>query len=431
MTRKYEKYKSSGVEWIGEIPEHWEIKRLKNVLNIKKQLVGSKSGNYLLLSLTLQGVITRNLENPKGKFPAEFNTYQAVKKNDLIFCLFDVEETPRTIGISYSDGMITGAYTIASVTENILSEFVYYYYLSRDQNKELKMYYSGLRNVIKKEVFYSIPFPTPPFSDQQKIVAYLDKKSEEINKFIKNKEELIKLLEEEKKSIITKVVTKGLNKNVKLKDSGVEWLGEVPEHWEVTKLKYLTKKIVDGTHFTPNYINEGVPFLRITDLTSKEINLDVVRRISKEEHKELTKRCLPEKGDILLTKNGTIGVTKVIDWDYEFSIFVSICLIKFNQYLTAYYFEKFFKSFVVEEQLFSSSKVTSVTNLHLDKIRELLIVFPKSIKEQQEIVAYLDKETKKIDDLKAKYRQEINLIKEYKERLVYDVVTGKMNVLEH
>lgn len=95
--------KNSGVDWLGGIPEHWKIKRLKNVLNIKKEVVGVKSVNYLLLSLTLQGIIKRNLENPKGKFPAEFNTYQSVKKGDFIFCLFDVEETPRTIGISYSD----------------------------------------------------------------------------------------------------------------------------------------------------------------------------------------------------------------------------------------------------------------------------------------------------------------------------------------
>jgi type I restriction enzyme S subunit len=114
--KKYDTYKPSGVAWLGDIPEHWEALSNKHIFKLKKNLVGKKSGDFVLLSLTLNGVIKRDMENPQGKFPAEFNTYQEVNNGDFIFCLFDVEETPRTVGLSNYDGMITGAYTVMEVS---------------------------------------------------------------------------------------------------------------------------------------------------------------------------------------------------------------------------------------------------------------------------------------------------------------------------
>ena len=116
-----------------------------------------------------------------------------------------------------------------------------------------------------------------------------------------------------------------MNRYERYKDSGIPWLGEVPEHWEVKRLKFLTNKIVDGAHFTPTYVNEGVPFLRVTDIQEKNIDMEKIKYIPLEEHQELIKRCNPQKGDLLLSKNGTIGISKKIDWNWEFSIFVSLC----------------------------------------------------------------------------------------------------------
>ena len=142
----------------------------------------------------------------------------------------------------------------------------------------------------------------------------------------------------------------------KYKDSGVEWIGKVPEHWEIIKLKYQTSKITDGTHVTPTYVENGIPFLRVTDIQTIEIDLNEVKKIPKHEHDELVKRCNPEKGDVLLSKNGTIGITKVVDWNWEFSIFVSICLIKFKEKLFNKYFSIFFGSNVVDQQINEESK---------------------------------------------------------------------------
>src|SRR5690606_35880115 len=139
--KRYEAYKDSGVDWIGEIPEGWEVLKNKYIFNLKKSQVGKRSKEYDLLSLTLKGVIKRDMENPEGKFPAEFDTYQEVKKDDFIFCLFDVEETPRTVGLSDFDGMITGAYTVFDTQPTAAKKFLYYFYLNLDEKKRLKFLY--------------------------------------------------------------------------------------------------------------------------------------------------------------------------------------------------------------------------------------------------------------------------------------------------
>jgi len=206
------------------------------------------------------------------------------------------------------------------------------------------------------------------------------------------------------------------------KDSGIEWIGEIPEHWEITRVKFESTHVIDGTHFTPTYTDNGIPFLRVTDLNNKRIDLEKVKYISEEEHNSLIKRCNPQKGDLLLSKNGTIGLTKVITWDWVFSIFVSLCLIKFKDSYSPFFFSYLFKSNFVDLQLSQNSKQSTVTNLHLDKIRELKILLPP-IPEQKAIATYLDHKTALIDELIAKAEQKIALLKEQRSALINQAVT--------
>ena len=179
----------------------------------------------------------------------------------------------------------------------------------------------------------------------------------------------------------------------------MEWIGEIPRDWSIIKVKYLTHQIIDGTHYTPEYQDSGIPFLRVTDIHNKTIDLTKVKYITPESHQELTQRCKPEKGNLLLSKNGTIGITRVIDWDFEFSIFVSLCLIKFRtETYSPYFFSYLFQSQVIDQQLRESSKTSTVTNLHLDKIRELFVVKPL-LPAQTQIINFLDHKTEQIDEL--------------------------------
>ena len=199
--------KDSGIDWIGQIPAHWEQLANKHIFRLRKTLVGKRSSEYELLSLTLRGVIKRDMENPEGKFPAEFDTYQEVSPGDFVFCHFDVEETPRTVWLSEFFGMITGAYTVYSVADGVDPRFLLHFYICADTDKKMRSLYKGLRNTIPKDVFGTFKTPLPPIEEQREIVAHIDEASRKIEDAIAIKEEQIAALKEYKTSLINAAVT--------------------------------------------------------------------------------------------------------------------------------------------------------------------------------------------------------------------------------
>ena len=245
----YNNYKDSEYQWLGRLPASWDYIPNKHLFSIKKNQVGKNAHKYELLSLTLQGIIKRDMDNPQGKFPAEFDTYQEVKKGDFVFCLFDVEETPRSVGLSNHEGMITGAYTVLGLNKEMSKKYFYYYYLNLDNKKRLKSLYRGLRNTIPKDSFFGLKSFVPPKPEQTTIANFLDDKTAKIDRAIAQKERMIELLQERKQIIIQNAVTKGLDPNVKMKDSGVEWIGEIPENWVLKRLKHLA--FIRGSQVDP------------------------------------------------------------------------------------------------------------------------------------------------------------------------------------
>ena len=201
------KFKKTGIQWLPEIPEHWEMTRNKTFLHLTDEKVGDRK-NITLLSLTKQGVIVRDLTEGKGKFPKDFNTYLVVKPNNLVFCLFDIDETPRTVGLVKNYGMLTGAYTNFEVNQNIvLPEYVYNYYLQIDDAKALKPYYTGLRKVVKNNTFLQIRIPIPPIEEQKSIVEYINSKVQKIDSLCEKLTKQIEAIKEYKQRLISDVVT--------------------------------------------------------------------------------------------------------------------------------------------------------------------------------------------------------------------------------
>lgn len=196
----------SGIPWLGEIPQHWERRRCKEILTESKTVVGNKSDDYTLLSLTTNGVIVRDLSESKGKFPKEFDTYKVVKPDDLVFCLFDVDETPRTVGHVKNHGMLTGAYNVFSVT-GVNIRYLYLYFIALDDRKALKPLYKGLRKVIPLPAFMSMPIYLPPQEEQESIVAYLDEKTTQIDRYTGQLEEMIRQMKDLRQTIISEAVT--------------------------------------------------------------------------------------------------------------------------------------------------------------------------------------------------------------------------------
>lgn len=199
--------KDSGVEWLGEVPETWDTAPLKSFLQLRRDIVGSESSNTKLLSLTLQGVIERDLDNLTGKMPASFDGYQRISAGEMVFCLFDMDETPRTVGVAPQDGMLTGAYTVFRPQSELWARYLYYFFLHVDEYKRLRPFYKGLRKTIRPGPFLSIQVPRPTEREAKAIVAHLDSATSRIDTLIAKTERSIELLREHRTALITAAVT--------------------------------------------------------------------------------------------------------------------------------------------------------------------------------------------------------------------------------
>ena len=446
--KRYERYKDSGVEWIGEIPEHWEVGRLKSsIKSCRNGIWGDEPQgdnddvacirvadfNRTNMEIEVTDLTIRNV-------PASKQKMYLLKHGDLLIEKSGGGEKQPVGFVTIFNHNIPAVYAnfiakMELVEEKAYSGFYKYVhsamYSVRLNVRSIKQT-TGIQN-LDTNYYFEESVIYPPLNEQKSIANFLDQKTAEIDGLIADKEKLIELLQEKRQAVITEAVTKGLNPNVRMKDSGVEWIGEIPEHWEVTKLKYITNQIIDGTHSTPQYIDDGIPFLRVTDITNsrgKPINLNEVKYISEEEHKELAKRCNPKKGDLLVSKNGTIGIPKVIDWDYEFSIFVSLCLIKVNKKVDVYYCSYYFESNLIDTQIAFGGKTNTITNLHLDKIKEFIVLLPP-VEEQKVITKYINNKTDEIDLLINDIQLQIQKLKEYRQSLISEAVTGKINVRDY
>lgn len=425
--RRYESYKDSGVEWLGEVPSHWNLIPNKYIFKLRKNVVGKRSNEYDLLSLSLKGVIKRDMENPEGKFPAEFDTYQEVKEGDFIFCLFDVEETPRTVGLSSYHGMITGAYTIFE-TNNVDKKFIYYFYLNLDSDKRLKPLYKGLRNTISKETFFSFNTFIPPLSEQQKIAQFLDDKTAKIDQAVDLAEKQIALLKEHKQILIQNAVTRGLNPDVPLKDSGVEWIGQVPEHWEVKKLKYLAKLSPSKSEITCNH-EESCSFIPMEKLKLNTLVLDEIKQI-KNVYSAYT---YFRDEDLLIAKvtpcfeNKNFAIAKNLVNSIGFGSSEIYVLRTSNDLFNKFLFYRLQEQKFMEIAISKMSGTGGLKRVPSEFINNFQLALPPFC-EQQKIADYLDKQTTKIDQAIALKTAHIEKLKEYKSVLINDVVTGKVRV---
>ncbi|WP_103644692.1 restriction endonuclease subunit S [Campylobacter concisus] len=432
--KRYDSYKNSGVEWLGEIPSHWEILTNKYIFKLKRNLVGKRSNKYVLLSLTLDGIVERDLDKG-GKFPAEFDMYQEVKNGDFVFCLFDVEETPRTIGLSEYDGMITGAYTVFDV-RNVSKKYLYYFYLNLDNNKRLKPLYLGLRNTISKENFFSFKTFIPPKDEQEKIASYLDEKMAKIDASISGKEKFIELLKEQKRIIINDAVTKGLNKNAKFKNSGVEWLGEIPSHWEMLKLKFIGKIFAGlsdkkGDDFSKEFTSDKKPFIPFTNVCNNlKIDKNQMQYVKINPYE--TQNKVREKDIIFLMSSETLeDIGKCSIYLEKEQLYLNSFCKGFRPNLSRINPE--FLNYLLQSKTYRNyfnlaGRGFTRINIKQEYISNLCAILPPK-DEQEKIVEYIENKISKIDKLLNLEQECIKSLKEYKASLIDSVVTGKVRIV--
>lgn len=431
--KRYESYKDSGVKWLGEIPGHWEVLPLKYIFKLQKKLVGRNSNKYKLLSLTLQGIKVRDLENPTGKFPSSFDSYQIVEPGDFIFCNFDNEETPRAVGQSKFKGMITGAYDVFGVNNNNMdSNYLLYYCLYIDDAKRFKPLYKGLRKTIPFDSFMSYKIAIPSKAEQTAIANYLDSVTSKIDEAISQQQKMIDLLNERKQIIIQNAVTKGLDPNAKMKDSGVEWIGEIPEHWKVFKTLFsLSMPITDGPHETPELYDSGIPFISAEAITNGKIDFSHKRGyISDSFYKECCKKYIPKRNDIYMIKSGaTTGRTAIVDTDEVFTIWSPLAVFRPNtNVIKPFFLLNVLRSTYYLKQVELNWSYGTQQNIGMRILEKLLICVPP-LSEQEIIIAHINKSIIPINKAIDCANKMISLLQERKQIIINDVVTGKVKVI--
>lgn len=427
---KYSEYKTINLPWLAKIPANWELIRNKQFLREKKDIVGDLSNQFTLLSLTLRGVIKRDLSEKKGKLPGSFDTYKIISPGDIIFCLFDMDETPRTVGLSEYDGMLTGAYTVFQVN-GINPQFLYYYYLSLDNIKALRPLYTGLRKTIKTDTFLALKLPVPPRAEQDQIVRFLDWKVSEINKLIGIRRKEIQELEELKAEIINSAILQGIDSNVVMKKTDVYYLPKIPATWKVIKIKRICKVGASISNQLKKHTDQDkVVFLPMENISENgKIDCSIKQPIAKVR----TGFSSFAKNDVIVAKitpcfeNGKGACLDELESDIGYGTTELFNLRAGNDVLPKYLYyitmTKIFRS-LGEGQMTGSAGQKRVP---ADFIRNFVIGLP-SIAIQYKIIDYICLKTSQINRLICTKHKQLEFLKELCSTIISDVATGKIDV---
>jgi type I restriction enzyme S subunit len=406
---RYESYKDSGVEWLGEVPSHWEILPFYGVASERKEPnIGMVENN--LLSLSYGRIIQKDISTNDGLLPESFETYQIVRHGDIIFRLTDLQNDKRSLRTAIVEdekGIITSAYLSASpfdISSNYLSHLLRAYDV-------VKVFYSmggGLRQSMKFSDVKRLPILVPTKSEQTAIAAFLDHETAKIDELIAEQQRLVELLKEKRQAVISHAVTKGLNPAAPMKDSGIEWLGEVPSHWEVKRLKFLCN-VQTGDKDTVNAVETGeYPFF--------------VRSQTIEHIDSFTFDC-----EAVLTAGDGAGVGKVFHYiNGKFDFHQRVYMMNNFRFITGVFFFWYISATFYKVALEGGAKST-VDSLRMPLFMNFSFTVPP-IQEQQDIVTFLDRETAKMDELTTEAKRAITFLQERRTALISAAVTGKIDV---
>ena len=422
-------YKDSGIEWIGRIPKDWKVVPHKRLMKKVKELCPKYKGENII-SLTMNGVIVRDL-NAGGKMPTSFDGYQYVHSGNLLMCLFDIDVTPRCVGLIQNEGLTSPAYSQFKVFKDVYGP--YYNYLLRymDDEKCLLHLSKNLRSSLTEEDFGQIPTIFPPFSLQQRIADYLDVKCSEIDGLIVLQEQMIEKLKAYKLSVITEAVTKGIDPNVKLVASGIDWIQDIPEGWEVKKIKYIADKIFKGNGITKEEVfSDGdSPCVRYGEIYSK-YNQSFKTCISATNIGIQKSPQYFHYGDILCAGTGElveeIGKSVVYLGNQTCLAGGDIIVIQHQQ--NPSFLNYALNSNYAQTQKSKGKAKLKVVHISAFEIGSTYILLPP-LSEQQIIASYLNEKCADIDRLIEMKQQKIKKLKDYKKSVIYEAVTGKIDII--
>ena len=440
MTKRYEKYKDSGIAWIGEIPEHWSVKRLNDIGKYRKGPFGS--------ALKVDSFIDKSDDAIKV-----YEQQNAIKKSAIIGASYISKEyfenNMKGFEVCANDIIVSCAGTIGELfvlPSNIekgiinqalmrmrmdcryvnLSFFLYIFDILLRVESEQSSNGSAMKNIPPFDILKKIRIPLANISEQEQIAKYLDWKCGEIDRIVEVRERQIKLLGELRTSVISRAVTRGLNPNAPLKDSGIDWIGQIPEHWEVRKISRIFSKIGSGT--TPKsgnedyYAENGENWLQTGDLNDSYIN-DTSKKITIKALDDHSLRFYPEGSIVMAMYGATIGKLGLLN--IKTTTNQACCVMAGNKvYHSKYGFNTLLAA---RTHILTLAYGGGQPNISQDTIKKIHLPVPTN-DEQQQIADYLDKKTAEIDSAIDKFKVQIDKLKEYRQALITEVVTGKIDV---
>ena len=423
--KTYEKYKDSNEEWIGMVPESWIVEPIREFYDYRAEKVSDKV--YEPLSVTKQGILPQLEHAAKTD---NNDSRKKVKKGD--FVINSRSDRKGSCGVSPYEGSVSLIYHVLSSKDSTINRYAHYLFRSMMFAEEFYKWGHGIVDDLwstRWDEMKKIKIPMPPKEDRIQIGNYLDKRIGNIDEQIYANKKLVELLEEKRITLINQMVIKGLNPESPMKDSGVDWIGEIPEHWNVLTLKKCCEKITDGSHFSPDTTLDGKYYITVRNVVGNSIDFANAAKISIKDYNILkTNGCEPKKGDVLLSKDGTIGKCIVVD-DNDFVILSSLGLLRPNNSVLSDYLRYYLISDLNIKQMYSYIRGSALKRLTINIIKELLIVIPP-LDEQIKIINYLNPKIEKIEKTITKVQENIGIMEEYKASLIHHVVTGKIDVRE-
>ncbi|HBR2005560.1 TPA: restriction endonuclease subunit S [Klebsiella pneumoniae] len=421
--KAYPEYKDSGVEWLGEIPIHWEMLRHKYVAFFTK---GKNPTNLLEQPLknTLPYLSMECLRNnTTDKYALISNDVRiALEGQPLI--IWDGSNAGEFV--KGKSGILSSTMAAATLTYPLHPQYYWYVCISIEPEMRKNAVGMGIPHVNGDEL-KSISFSIPSFCEQKQIAVFLDHETAKIDKLIEKQQQLIELLKEKRQAVISHAVTKGLNPDVPMKDSGVEWLGEIPQHWGVTRLKYECRNIVDCPHSTPNYTDEGeYPAIRTADILAGYLDLENCRRVTEPVYDERNFRLIPKAGDIIYSREGErFGIGAPIPEGAKVCLAQRVML--FRAKSTPGYLMWALNSSSTYTQAQQDCIGSTSPHVNVDTIKNFILAWPPE-NEREEISNFIHQTLDSVESLTAHLTEKLTLLQERRTALISAAVTGKIDV---
>lgn len=420
----YPKYKASGFTWLGNVPEHWVLKRLGHYFDERRERASDTE--FEPLSVTKHGIVPRLESAAKTQ---DGDNRKKVLAGD--FVINSRSDRKGSSGLSPLDGSVSLICTVLIPT-GLYGPFIHHLFRSELFQEEYYRWGKGIVADLWSTNFSdmkNIVLGVPSETEQIQIARFLDHETARIDALIEEQQRLIELLKEKRQAIISHAVTKGLDPTVQMKDSGVEWLGEVPAHWVVADLKWFWS-VTDCKHITAEFVDDGTPLASIREVQCRYVTLENAKQTTEVFYRQLIEAGRkPVAGDLIFSRNATVGeVAQVADWHPPFAMGQDVCLLKKQfEWLSSDYLQAVLRSPVVTVQLDNLMIGSTFKRVNVEDIRGLVVPMPPE-DEQQQIAEYLNSEAGLFDSLLSECKVMIGLLQERRSALISAAVTGKIDV---